>query len=186
MIRAIGLVASGLLATSAQAQELESWLARLRPGMWVKIELERTLENVLKASKVKAYTGELDEVTIESGVAAVDVSRLTVQTSIGLRVVASPSTKMEGPKQQRHLSPAFVAVGDRVKIAGQRQKDGSLLAEEIEIEGPTRPEGRLEGREVHELTAPIESIDAAGRRLVVFGLVVELHVGTRIRSSLPD
>jgi|RhiMetdeSRZDD1v2_1073273.scaffolds.fasta_scaffold889766_2 uncharacterized protein DUF5666 len=154
--------------------------------MWLKVDGERGPDGVLLASRIKVYAGELDEVTVESDVAAVDVPRLTLRTSLGVRVVATPQTEMEGPGRQRHVSLASIHVGDRVKIAGQLQKDGSLLAEEIEIEESRPGEGGRSSKDGHELTARIESFDRAALRLVVGGLPIQVGAGTRIRSSLPD
>jgi hypothetical protein len=153
--------------------------------MWVKVEGQRTPDG-LRASKIKVYAGELDEVTVESEVADVDIPRLTVRTTIGVRVVATPDTELEGPKRQRHVSLAFLGPGDRIKVGGQQQKDGSVLAEELELETSERLEPGLEPENKHELTARIESIDATGLRIVLLGLPIWIGEDTRIRSSLPD
>ena len=69
---------------------------------------------------------------------------------------------------------------------GQLQKDGSLLAEEIELEESRRADGNSPSPDVHELTARIESLNRAGLRIVVAGLPIQLSATTRMRSSLPD
>jgi hypothetical protein len=161
-------------------------MANLRVGMWVKLEGERALHGALSASKLRLYAGDLDEVTLESDVATVDASRLTLHTSIGVRVVATPHTEIEGPERRRHLGLALIAVGDRVKVAGQLQEDGSLLAEEIDIEDSRRQQAAPPAKDAYELRAPLESIDTAGWRIVVLGLRIQLGEETRISSSLPD
>lgn len=179
-------IAFGPATARAQDVSPEAWFASLRVGMWVKVDGQRGPDGVLQASRIRVYAGELDEVTLESDAAAVDVARLKLQTSLGVRVVATPQTEMDGPGRQRHVSLASVHVGDRVKIAGQLQKDGSLLAEEIEIEESRPAEGGRRPTDEHELTARIESIDRAGLRIVVVGLPIQVGAGTRMRSSLPD
>ncbi len=174
------------IAAQPQGTVLDSWFAGLRVGMWVKVEGLRGPDGVLQASKIRVYAGELDEVALESDVTAVDVPRLTLQTTIGVRVVATPDTEMEGPGQQRHVSLANLHVGDRVKIAGKLQRGGSQLAEEIEIEESRSAERGLAPSDSHELTARIESINRAGFRIVALGLPIQVAEGTRMRSSLPD
>jgi hypothetical protein len=108
---------------------------------------------------------------------------MTLETTLGLRIVATPSTEIEGPGEKRHLVLAALSAGDRVEAEGQLEKDGSLRAEKIDIEKPKRSEhGPLP--ENHELTARIESVDAAAQRIVLLGLQVQLGPTTRLR--LPD
>jgi len=177
----LSLVA-GDLSPTVQAQEagLDSWFPSLRVGMWVKVEGVLTSDRSLEASRIKLYAGDLDEVEVVSEVTAVDLVRTTVQTAVGVRVVATPNTEMEGPKHRRHVSLAFLGAGDGVKIEGQLQKDGSLLAEEIDMDKPSRQP------DAHSLTARIESIDSTAHRIVLLGVPVHLTRGTRIRSPLPD
>jgi hypothetical protein len=186
--RAACLLAVVLGAIGVRSQDAgpDAWFAGLRVGMWVKVEGTRGSDGILHASRIKAYAGELDEVAVESDVAAVDLPHLTLQTSIGVRVVATPQTELEGPGQQRHVSLASLQVRDRVKVAGQLQKDGSLLAEEIELEESRRADGNAPSPDAHELTARIESLNRAGLRIVVAGLPIQLSATTRMRSSLPD
>jgi hypothetical protein len=109
---------------------------------------------------------------------------MTVETTLGLRVVATPSTEIEGPGEARHLVLASLAAGDRVEVEGQLEKDGSLRAEKIDVEKAKPPKPGANPEDKHELTARIESIDSAGHRIVVLGLPVRLGPSTRIR--LPD
>lgn len=176
----------GPVPALAEGAGLEAWLPSLRVGMWVKVEQRQGADGVLEAARIKLYGAELDEVTLESTVAAVDLPRLTIQTSVGVRVVATPQTELEGPRQQRHVGLALLAVGDRIKVAGQRQKDGTLIAEEIEIDEPDPPGGAGPLQPAYELTAPLEVVDASARRIVALGLPIQLLEDTRMRSSLPD
>jgi hypothetical protein len=181
-LAALCLVAGGLSA-SAQTQNtgLDALFPGLRVGMWVKVEGVRTSDGSLDVSAIKVYAGELDEVEVVTAVTAVDAVKATVQTAVGVRVVTTPDTKIEGPEQQSHLSLASLEAGRRVKIEGQLQKDGSLLAEEIDMKSrPDLPPGK------HALTARIESIDTAARRIVLMGLPAQLRQVTRIRTPLPD
>lgn len=179
-------VATGALSTAGAAPQdasPESWLQRLRVGMWVRVEGPRTPDG-LEASRVRVYDGELDEVAVETEVAAVDLVRMTVETTVGLLVVATPTTEMEGPRHQRHVVLADLEVGDRIEAEGQLERDGSVRAEKIDIERSKRLQPDLPPENRHRLTARIESIDAAAHRIVVLGLPVQLRETTRIR--LPE
>ncbi len=180
-------VATGALSAAGAAPQdtsPEGWLQRLRVGTWVRVEGQRTPDG-LEASRVRVYDGELDEVEVETAVAAVDFVRMTVETTVGLLVVATPSTEMEGPRQQRHVVLADLEVGDRIEVEGQLERDGSLRAEKIDIERSKRLQPDLPPPENrHRLTARVESIDTAGHRIVLLGLPVQLKETTRIR--LPE
>jgi len=167
-----------------QAAGLESRLATLRVGMWVKVEGPRTPDGILEATRVRVYDGELDEVAVETEIAAVDLVRMTIETTLGLRVVATPNTEIEGPSHRAHLVLAVVGVGDRVEVEGQLERDGSLRAEKIDIEKPRGLDPAFRPENKHKLTARIESIDGAAHRIVVLGLPVLLKPSTQFR--LPD
>ena len=178
------LLAPGSVPAQAADSALAEWFPRLRVGMWVKVEGGRNPEGVLEATKIKIHDGELDEVEIESHVAEVDLVHTTLVTTLGVRVVANPSTKLKGPKQQRQVSFAFLEAGDRIDVEGQLQKDGSLLAEELDIEKSKRLRPDLELENKHELAARIESIDADKRRVVLLGIPVQLSERTRNKNPL--
>lgn len=182
-------VAAATAASLARAEQqertdLERRLQRLRVGMWVQVEGRRTADGVLEAARVRVYAGERDEVEIESEVAAVDLVRMTLKTTLGLRVTASSSTEIEGPGGKRQAVLAALAAGDRIDVEGQLEKDGSLRAEKIDVEKEKRPEPGRASDSQHELKARIESIDLERRRIVVLGLPVQLRATTRLR--LPD
>ena len=178
-------VATGALSQAvadAQPADLASRIARLRVGMWVRVEGHGSSDRVLEAARLRVFNGERDEVEVETEVAALDLVRMTLETPLGLRVVATATTEWEGPGQQRHVGLAGVAVGDRIEVEGRLDSDGSLRAEKIDIEKRKRPEPVSENE--HKLTARIDSIDATGQRIAVLGLPVQLRPTTRI--SLPD
>jgi hypothetical protein len=179
-------VGGGAVAAPEQGPDLEAWFPRLRVGMWVKAEGQRAADGVLHAARIKVYGAELDEVAVSSQVAAVDLVGMKIETAVGVRVVATASTELEGPGPRGHLTLAVLEIGDRVKIEGRLQKDGTLLAQEIDIDKAKRPALDPQGGKKHQLTAAIESIDAAGRRIVLLGVPVQLSEQTRIRSPLPD
>ena len=182
------LVAGAAVAAGEEPQAggLDAWFPHLRVGIWVKVAGKRTPEGILDATKIKILDGELDEVEVESWVDSVDVVRMTVETALGVRVVATSSTKLEGPKPQRLVSFAFLMAGDRVDVEGQLQKDGSLVAEDIEIEKSKRVHPDLEPENKHELTSRIESIDAEKHRIVVMGVPVQLSESTKNKTPLLD
>jgi uncharacterized protein DUF5666 len=165
---------------------IDSWFRHLRVGVWVKVSGKLTPARVLDATKIKIMDGELDEVDVESFVESVDLVKMTVQTTLGIRVVATPTTDMDGPKHHHDVSFTFLAIGDRVDVEGQLQKDGSLVAEEIEIEKSKRLQPDYEPDNKHEITARIESIDAEKHRIVLLGIPVQLSETTRNKTPLLD
>lgn len=177
---AAAVVAAAPVAAGAQADarrsQLEVWFPRLRPGMWVKVEGQPGRERGLHADKLKALGGDLDESEVTSTIVAIDVERGTLDTQLGVRVVATLRTVIQG--RRKHDTFATLRVGDRIETEGQVQKDGTLLADEIEIKG--------NGEDEDEITGRIESIDAATHQIRLLGIPVQLDAGTRNKSPIFD
>jgi hypothetical protein len=153
--------------------------------MWV--DVEGTLsDGAFVATEIVILDGELDEVGMETQVASVDLGQLSLVTDVGVRVVAESSTEIEGPKEQRNASFSFLGIGDHVELEGQLQKDGSILAEKIEIEESKRLHPDLAPRDEHELKSKIQSIDTEHRRIVLLGIAVQLSDNTVNKSPLLD
>jgi len=72
-------------------------------------------------------------------------------------------------------------VGDRVEAEGQLQKNGALLADEIEIQ--KRQEDREEDE---ELTGRIESVEVGSRMIVLLGTRVYFDDKTKNKSPFPE
>jgi hypothetical protein len=155
----------------------------LREGMWIKVEGPMH-EAGLHADEVKIYAGELDESELASTVVGVDVTRMRLQTEFGVTVQSNDRTDLQGPKGQKHIGFPFLSVGDRIEIEGQWQKDGFFLAEEIEIEDSKRLDPQLQHENEHEVTARIESIDAANHSVLLLGVRVYFSQQTRNKSLL--
>ena len=168
------------------ASELARWFAHLREGMWVKVDGEMRDDGALYAEDIKIYPGELDEWEVSSNVAAIDVTRLSLQTEIGIRVQATERTDLQGPKGHRHIGFTFLTVGDRIETEGQWQKDGTFLAEEIEIERSKRLKPDLKHKNEHEVTARIESVDQETHSVQLLGIQVFFSPETRNKSLLLD
>jgi hypothetical protein len=172
-----------LAAPSWAPPALESWFPRLRPGMWVEIEGALDSTGVLVASEIKILDGELDEWQLETLVGGVELARMTLSTQIGLRVVATEKTELEGPKGAGPVTFAAVGAGDRVEVEGRPQKDGSLLADRIEIE---KPKHGSPPKNEHELKARVEEVDGENRRLKLMGISVQCDARTRNKTKFVD
>jgi hypothetical protein len=176
----------GTSGMAAPASELDSWFGQLRIGMWVKVDGEMRSDGALDAEDIKIYPGELDEWEVSSNVTSVDVTQMTLQTEFGLTVQANERTDLQGPKGHRHIGFTLLAVGDRVETEGQWHKDGTFLAEEIEIEKSKRLKPDLKYKNEHEVTARIESVDQATHSIVLLGVRIYFSAETRNKSLLLD
>ncbi len=170
----LGLLAGPVWAPPA---DLESWFPRLRPGMWVEVEGGLVSVGVFVAKEIKILDGEPDEWQIETLVGTVDLPQLTLATRLGLRIVTTEKTECEGRKDEHDVSLADLAADDRVEVEGRLQKDGSLLADKIEIEKPVNPP-----KNEHELKARIEAVDADNRQVRLMGILVQCDEHTRIKT----
>lgn len=169
-----------LAATTAQADsqraQLDDWIQRLRPGMWVKVEGQPAAGNGLQATRFKALGGDLDESEVSSTVVAVDTERKTLETRIGVKVVATLRTAIKG--RRKHDTFASLRVGDRIETEGQLQKDGTLLADEIEVKKSADDEDEITGR--------IEGVDTGTHQIRLLGIPVQLDAGTRNKTPIFD
>jgi hypothetical protein len=167
---------------ASQPAGMQSWFPRLRPGMWVEVEGALTAERFVEAAKIKIYDGELDESQIETYVASVDTERGTLMTTLGIPVVSTPKTLMKGPKERDQITFAFVGVDDNVEIEGKLQNDGTMLADEVEVEKSKKRKPDLVVKNKHEIRARIDSVDVERHRIVLMGLTVQLNDNTRNKT----
>ena len=189
MIRSLMFVAllalPGTSGMATPSSEMTTWFAHLREGMWVKVDGEMR-DGALHAEDIRMYPGELDESEVSSNVAAVDVTQLSLQTEMGITVQGTERTDLQGPKGHRHIGFPYLTVGDRIETEGQWQKDGTFLAEEIEIERSKRLLPDLEHKNEHEVTARIESIDTETHSVQLLGIRVFFSPETRNKSLSLD
>lgn len=177
-------------ATQPQASpppaELQSWFPRLRPGIWVEVQGALTAERFIEADKIKILDGELDECQIETYVASVDAERGTLMTTLGIPVVSTPKTLMKGPKKKDHITFEFVGVDDNVEIEGKLQSDGTMLADEVEVEKSKKRKPELVTENDHEIRARIDNVDAGQHRIVLMGFTVQLSDKTRNKTPFVE
>jgi hypothetical protein len=157
---------------------IEEWLPSLQTGLWIKIEGEWA-DGVLRADEVKVVHGELDQAEVSSLVVAFDSVTARIRTQLGVEIAVSKRTQFE--KEARRGWSA-VTVGALVEAEGPIQRDGTLLADELEIKAP-RSSPRPAGAYVEqELTGRIDAVDAAARTLTVFGVTVRCDAQTRNKT----
>jgi hypothetical protein len=160
---------------------LESWFAHLREGMWIKVQGARNADGVLVAHEIRILDGELDEWEVESHITHVDDVRMSLSTTLGLQVVLDPKTRLEGPDEE-NVSFAFLEVDDRVEIEGQLQKDGTFLAEKIEIDESKRVNPEMHVENEHDIRGRIDSIQPEAHRVVLMGITVQFDAKTRNKT----
>jgi hypothetical protein len=167
-------------ATHADRRPLAEWLPHLQVGTWVKVEGRIDPAGGLRASEIKVYHGDRDEVEIATAVVSVDTEQRTFVTRFGIRVETNSRTDVEGSKKLRTSFSALQA-GDRIEAEGQMQKNGSLLADEIEIKKREKDKG-----DDDEITGRIESVDVEGRTAVVLGTRIFFDDRTKNKSPFPE
>lgn len=156
---------------------LAQWLPRLRQGTWVKVEGNLRAGGGLQAREIKILSGDLDESEITSTITSIDSDRKSFATRSGVRVVTDRRTEVQDPRKRR-TGFGRLAVGDRVETEGPLQKDGTLLADEIEIKKPARPDQEPDD----EFTGRIESVDVEARKIVLLGVPVFLDERTKNKT----
>jgi hypothetical protein len=157
------------------------WLPQLRKGLWIKVEGELTPTG-LRAEEIRIVRGELDQTELNSVVTKVDSSTMRFTTQLGVVVVATEHTDWQKLGSDRGF--AAVRPGVLVEADGQMQRDGTLLADEIELYAP-RSEPRPPGWfEEHELTGRIDAVDLNARSVTVLGVTVRFDEHTRNKTSI--
>ncbi len=162
---------------------LGEWFPRLAKGVWVKVEGPLGAGQVVRASEIKVLRGDLDEVEVKGTVTVLDVARKRLTMGNGLQVVTNHRTEIQGGPG-RHVAFSELRQGDRVEAEGQIQKDGTLLADEIEIKRlDPKPE---KNSDEDEITGRIEAVDASLHRLVVLGVAVVCDESTKNKTPVPE
>jgi hypothetical protein len=175
-----------LLQGVARAQEeppIESWFPKLRTGMWIEVDGALTPDRVLEATVIKLLDGELDEWQIETNVLSVDTKRRTIMSTFGMLFVSTSKTVLKGPKKGA-IDFSFFGVDDRIEVEGRLQKDGSLLADELEVEKSKKLKPDLVPKNHHQLRTRIESVDAEKLQITTMGIKVQLSAQTRNKTAI--
>jgi hypothetical protein len=179
------LILSAVVTVPARAQSptagpsLDEWMPQLQKGLWVKVEGE-WMGGVLRADELRVFHGELDQSEVTSVVASADSASGRIRSQLGVEIVVSERTEFQ--KDGAGHGWSVVAPGVLVEADGQLQRDGTLLADELEIRVPSekpRPAGWY--RE-HELTGRIDAIDLATHTLTVLGVTVRCDARTRNKT----
>lgn len=172
-VLALALVALPAWA-DRQQHGLDTWFPRLSAGDWVKVE-GRLRDGILHATKIKILAAALDESEVCSAIASVDSEARSLRTELGVTIIATHRTDVRGFESER-IAFASLKPGDRVESEGQIQRDGSLLAEEIDLERPMHDRSIVDD---DEITARTESVDPATHRIVLLGVTVQVDANTR-------
>lgn len=167
-------------AAHADRRPLGEWLPHLKPGTWVKVEGRIDPAGGLRAREIKVYHGDRDEVEIATTVTAVDLDQRSFVTRFGIRVETNSRTDVEGSKKLR-TSFSALQVGDRIEAEGQMQKNGTLLADEIEIKKREKDK-----EDDDEITGRVESVDVEGHTAVVLGTRIFFDDRTKNKSPFPE
>jgi hypothetical protein len=160
---------------------LETWLPLLRPGMWIKVEGRPEQAGGLRVLEIKVLHGDRDESEVTTTIRTIDAEHRSFSTRLGIGVETNARSRVQGVMKVRSSFSAL-RVGDRVEAEGQLQKNGTLLADEIEIK--RQEQGEADDDE--EITGRIESVDAAARKAVVLGTQIFFDERTKNKSRFPD
>jgi Domain of unknown function (DUF5666) len=184
-VRNIALVAIctqvALAATVfAESRTLKEWLPQLKTGTWVKVEGRIDPAGGLRALEIKVYHGDRDEVEIATTVTAVNTDQRSFVTRFGIGVETNSRTDFEGSKKLR-TSFSTLQIGDRIEAEGQMQKNGTLLADEIEIKKREKNKD-----DDDEITGRVESVDVGGHTAVVLGTRIFFDERTKNKSPFPE
>jgi hypothetical protein len=177
----LAAVATDSLQTPPAPPSLSTWLPQLRPGDWVKVEGESRPGGGILARKIKVMHGDFDETEVTTVITGLDVNRKSIATNLGVGIETSTRTQVRAPKSQ-HGSFSTLQVGDQIEAEGQLQKNGTLLADEIEIKKAKSPQKHDED----ELSGRIESVDVEARKIVMLGVAVHFDEHTKNKTPFVD
>lgn len=181
-VSTLALAFAGPARSDSKRPPLEDWFPRLRKGQWVKVEGALGTAKVLRAREIKVLRGDLDEVEMTSSIAALDAAKKTFTTAFGIQVVTNHRTEFQLPEHGRG-SFASLQPGARIEAEGQFQKDGTLLADEVEIKKPAAAGERPAD---DEITGRIDNLDPTAHRFGVLGITVECDAHTKNKTPVQD
>lgn len=182
-VSTLALAFAGPARSDSKRPPLADWFSRLKKGQWVKVEGSLGTANALRASELKVLRGDRDAVEITSTIAALDAGKKTFTTAFGIQVVTNHRTEFQLPDHGRG-SFALLQPGVRIEAEGQLQKDGTLLADEVEIKTPAAAGARHPDDD--EITGRIETLDPTAHRFGVLGITVECDEHTKNKTPVQD
>jgi hypothetical protein len=138
--------------------------------------------SALRATELKFLPGDRDESQVTAAIVALDPATSSFRTTLGVRVRTDQRTEFQDRSNTRSRFAALQP-GMRVEAEGKVGKDGTLAADEVEIERSKRSGAPPDD---DEITGRIESVDARGRQVVVLGVTVSFDERTRLKSPIPD
>jgi len=161
---------------------LSTWLPQLRVGDQVKIEGEMRRGGGLLGREIKVVHGDFDESEITATVTGLDANRKAITTNLGVGVETTVRTQVHARGAQQDTF-ASLQVGDHIEAEGQLQKNGTLLADEIEIK-KAKKSGQKADED--ELSGRIEAVDVEARKIVVLGVAVYFDEQTKNKTPFMD
>ncbi len=171
-------VGTRTVATSSATQFENGTAADLAVNVKVEVEGSIDANGVLNATKVELKPAGV--IRVAAPVEAVDAAS-SVVTALGLTFAVTPTTQLEDDSDAE--LPAFslndLSVGDYVEMRGA--VDGSGAADAV----ATRLERDNPDDEV-ELRGFVDSVDAAGGTLVIFGVSVMTQPGNAAHQAFLD
>ena len=175
---------SGRLRFLGRGLDAQLDVGELIDGMKMMIDADVSGSHVEGRVEVE-FTGAIGSTTpatdkgpcVAPAVGCLKISGLTVLVTATTEIEDKRDDGHEGKHEEKKLTFAQLKVGDFVRVEGTLQKDGSVLAREIEVLslGIAPPEAELEGI--------IDRINAAQKSLTVSGHTVVTNSDTRIRRG---
>ena len=138
------------------------------PGLVDKQTLQITVRITEHGCEVRR--AKSNEITVAGAIAAVGTSSITIS---GLEIDTDANTKIEGHDADLKLSD--LKVGDIVRVEGQLQAGGKVLASEIEVLVPAGTAEVL-------LRGTVDSVDSKGAFFTVSGLKITTNSSTKLAN----
>lgn len=182
-VSSLALAFAGPARSESKRPLLDDWFPRLRKGEWVKVEGTLGQGQALRASELKVLRGDRDAVEITSSITALDAGKKRFTTAFGIQVVTNHRTEFQLPGRGRGTFAAL-QTGARIEAEGQLQKDGTLLADEVEIKTPAAASEQHPDDD--EITGRIDALDPTAHRFGVLGITVECDEHTKNKTPVQD
>ena len=175
----LSIVVEGLAVLTDASTEFEgdgqpfSSFADLQVGQFVEVDGHLQDDGSIVAKKIELEGEGEDEFEFKGVIQSIDAGAPSMVVS-GLTVHIDAATRLEGDHGAPLALSDFI-VGQRVKVRGDLQSDGSILAERIRLDDDDDFEVEFKGL--------IESIDPGASSMVIGGRQVATNAFTRFEGE---
>ncbi len=166
---------------TAQAQQPESFLSKLKLGQWIEFEGSPRQEFTILVSEIKTLEQEMEDDDWEVGGAVTRVAPEEQTIYIQELPIKFDNTTRYNDALEIIKSFSDIKPGMAVKVRGQYTGEGEFLGFEVES-----TELKEDGKNLVKCTGKVEGVEPESYSINILGHIIILTPETRIKSQYQE